>query len=109
MRVRPGRTRSIIAGVMALLVTVVGAWMLASFGGMGGMGMGGGVFTIFLVLWVVVGLAGAAASFYNAFSARGLPLYEIDTEKKADAFCPRCGKPVSSDDQFCRSCGAPLQ
>lgn len=102
MRVRPGRTRSILVGIMALVVMGVGLWMLSSFGGFGGPPWP------FVVLWVLVGLVGAAAAFYNAFSRRGLPLYEVDVEADAEEFCPQCGAPVDPDDQFCRRCGAPL-
>ena len=106
MRIRPGRTRSLMAGIMALLVTVGGVVMLTSFGGFGGPPVA------FLALWVIFGLAGAAAAFYNAFSKRGLPIYEVDVDRE-DAgegeYCPRCGKPVAPEDQFCRNCSASLR
>jgi hypothetical protein len=60
-------------------------------------------------VWVVVGLGGAAAAFYNAFSKRGLPLYEVETDAGSGVFCPRCGQPNEREDQFCRHCGASLQ
>lgn len=109
MRIRPGRTRSILVGIMALVVTVAGVVMLTSFGGFGAFG---GPPTAFIVLWVIIGLGGAAAAFYNAFSKRGLPLYEVDVDREGGEegeYCPRCGKPVASEDQFCRNCGALLQ
>ena len=106
MRIRPGRTRSILAGLMALVVMVVGLWMLTSFGGFGG--LGGPPFP-FLALWVIIGLGGAAAAFYNAFSRRGLSLYEVDLDDKPEGYCPQCGKSLGSEDQFCRHCGASLQ
>lgn len=102
MRIRPGRTRSIVAGIMALVVTVIGLWMLSNFGGIGGPPLP------FLALWVIVGLGGAAAAFYNAFSKRGLPLYEVDVNDDARVFCPQCGEAVGSEDQFCRHCGVSL-
>jgi hypothetical protein len=118
MRIRPGRTRSLLAGIMALVVMGVGLVILTSFGGLGsssgpGSASGfGGPPTAFLALWVIFGLAGAAAAFYNAFSKRGLPLYEVDVERE-DAgegeYCPRCGKPVAPEDQFCRNCSASLR
>ena len=100
MRIRPGRTRSILAGIMILVIMVAGLWMLSSFGGIGGPPLP------FLALWVIVGLGGAAASFYNAFSKRGLPLYELDSDVDTQGFCSRCGKPVGREDLFCRHCGA---
>jgi len=109
MKIRPGRTRSLFVGIMMLLVMVVGLVMMTSFGG-----VTGGRFGPFVIIWVVIGLAGAAMAFYNAFSEEGLPLYEVDVDEEeeyeeAAAYCPQCGKPVSEDDQFCRHCGVPLQ
>lgn len=103
MRIRPGRTRSLVGGILGLAITFVGLWMLSRFGGVGGPPWP------FMVLWVIVGLGGAAVSFYNAFSKRGLPLYEVDTEADRGTFCPRCGKPIGREDTFCRHCGASLQ
>ena len=90
-----------------LLVTVFGLVMMSRFGG-----PTGGVFGPFIIIWVVIGLAGAAMAFYNALSKEGLPLYEVDVEEDeegAGAFCPQCGKPVGEGDQFCRHCGATLE
>lgn len=101
MRIRPGRGRSVFAGIMALVVTLVGVWLLSSFGGFGPPWP-------FLALWILIGLGGAVAAFYNAFSKRGLPLYEVDMEGDTGRFCPKCGKPVDADDEFCRACGASL-
>ncbi len=100
MRIRPGRERSIFGGIAALLVMIVGLAMMSSFGS-----MAGGVPGAFVLLWVLFGLAGAAMSFYNAFSSRGLPLYEVDLNQEAH-FCPQCGKPIGKADKFCRYCGA---
>jgi hypothetical protein len=107
MRIRPGRGRSILAGIMAIVVTLAGLWLLTSFGRSGP--FGGGLPTAFVVVWVLLGLAGAAAAFYNAFSKRGLPLYEVDMDDDTGEFCPQCGKPVGPEDEFCRHCGASLE
>lgn len=106
MRIRPGRTRSLFVAIMMLVVMVVGLIMMTRFGG-----PTGGMFGPFIIIWVVVGLVGAAMAFYNAFSEKGLPLYEVDVEEDEGAtgvFCPQCGRPVGEDDQFCRHCGASL-
>lgn len=113
MRIRPGRTRSLFVGIMMLLVMVVGLVMMSRFGG-----PPGGAFGPFIIIWVIVGLAGAGMAFYNAFTEEGLPLYEVDVEEddldesrrdEGDGpFCPQCGRPVSESDRFCRHCGAPL-
>lgn len=103
MRIRPGRERSLVGGVLALLVMVVGVVMMLSFGGLSNF------LLPFLLIWVLIGLVGAAASFYNAFSPRGLPLYEVDVDQEKDnMFCPHCGRPVDREDEFCRHCGTPL-
>jgi hypothetical protein len=101
MKIRPGRTRSLVGGVVALLVTVVGAVMLSSWTRFDG------TLGIFMIVWVVVGLVAAAASFYNALSERGLPLYEVEMrDEEGRSFCPQCGRPVGAEDGFCRHCGA---
>ena len=95
-----------------VLVTVVGVVMMTRFGG-----PAGSVFGPFMIIWVVVGLAGAAMAFYNALSKEGLALYEVDVDEgegdqrdeEAGPFCPQCGKPVSESDEFCRHCGASLE
>ncbi len=104
MRIRPGRKRSLFAGIVMLLVTLVGLMMMSQYGGM---------FGPFIIIWLAVGLGGSAMAFYNAFSEEGLPLYEVDVEKdeqngEPDGFCPQCGRPVGVGDRFCRHCGAPL-
>lgn len=107
MRIRPGRARSLLVGIMVLVVTVVGLMMMTRFGG-----VAGGMFGPFIIIWVLIGLAGAAMAFYNAFSAEGLPLYEVDVDREDEAgddtgaFCPQCGKPIGHNDRFCRHCGA---
>ena len=103
MKIRPGRTRSILGGIMALAVMGVGLWMLSHFGGFGSPPWS------FVLVWVAVGLGGAAVAFYNAFSKRGLPLYEVDVDAAEKGFCPRCGNAIDSDDLFCRQCGASLK
>jgi len=111
MRIRPGKTRSLIGGILMLVVMIVGLLMMP-----GNLGIGGPIGSsvgIFKILWIAIGLIGAAVSFYNAFSEEGVPLYEVDVgeepESGADAYCPECGKAVREDDRFCRHCGASLQ
>jgi hypothetical protein len=103
MRVRPGKTRSALGGVMVLLVMLLGVVML---GGAGGMGFSTGPF---ILVWVLFGLGASGVAFYNAFSRKGVPLYEIELgDEEAPSFCPHCGRPVGRDDRFCRNCGTPL-
>ena len=99
MKVRPGRERSLLTGVMALVAMAVGLVMMGGLSGRLGW---------FALLWVLIGLGGAAMSFYTAFSRRGLPLYEVDLEEET-GFCPQCGRPVGEGDRYCRHCGTPLR
>ena len=57
---------------MFLVVMVVGLAMMGSFGGKQYFGRmpGFGTFWLFMLLWVFVGLVGAAASFYNRVVAQ---------------------------------------
>jgi hypothetical protein len=96
---------------MMVLVTIVGLVMMNRFGG-----PAGGIFSPFMIIWVVIGFAGAAMALYNALSEEGLALYELDVEDDEEgpngedggAFCPQCGSSVGEDDRFCRHCGASL-
>jgi hypothetical protein len=116
MKIRPGRTRSLITGVMALVVTFLGAVMLSA--------APDGIFGIFRLVWILFGLIAAGAAFYNAFSKEGISLYEIESrqdrsERRDPArpdfepgdvarFCPNCGKPASERASFCKYCGESL-
>jgi hypothetical protein len=83
MRIRPGKTRSLIGGILMLVVMIVGLMMMPGDMGIGG--PVGGAVSIFKILWVAFGLIGAAASFYNAFSEKGVPLYEVDMEGELES------------------------
>jgi len=88
--------------------------VLPSFmGGMVGGPFGGppDIFRIFPLLFFVLTLIIAAASFYNAFSERGIARYEVEIEEGGAGtprFCRSCGRPVAPDDRFCRQCGTEL-
>ncbi len=112
MKIRPGRTRSLIAGILMLVVMTVGLFLMPGPGIVGSMPGMGGALSVFKILWIAIGLIGAGASFYNAFSEKGVPLYEIETDggqqTEDEAYCPQCGNPVGKGDRFCRNCGASL-
>jgi len=115
MRIRPGRTRSLIAGIGALIIMLAGLFMMPGAGTLSPMPGMGRAFGVFRILWILVGLVGAGAAFYNAFSAKGVALYEIDTDDDVDGqsqgetYCPKCGTRVGRDDSYCRKCGAVLR
>jgi hypothetical protein len=76
---------------------------------MGQVGIARGFLAPFMVIWVAIGLVGAVVAFYNAFSRKGVALYEIETDgEQAGAYCPQCGKPIGRGDRFCKHCGATL-
>ena len=111
MGIRPGSRRSLLAGVVMLLVMVASVAMMRSFACPPSR-----VFSAFVIICVPIEVIGASIAFYSEFSKDELPLYELDPPDseesrdlpKAEAFCPKCGRPVSENDQFYRSCGAPL-
>ena len=111
MRIRLGKTQSLIVGAMMLVVTGIGLYLMPTSRLLAGMQEMRNALGIFRILWITIGLIGAGAAFYNAFSRRGMPLYEIETESNAasaGSFCPRCGKPVDRQAKFCRNCGSYL-
>ncbi len=119
MQIRPGRTQSLIGGIAALAVMIVGLVIMSSFntglhsigfGNPGGANAFGNITSIFMIVWVLFGLIGAGVSFYNAFSEKGVPTYEIDLKNQGNSsFCPQCGKPIGDSDRFCKHCGSELE
>jgi ribosomal protein L32 len=103
MKIRQGRQRSLIGGILFLVVCIGGVVMMSRSG------MSHMVWP-FMVLWIIIGLVGAGAEFYNAFSRQGLTLYEVDMDAEAEAthFCPQCGEPIEENARFCKYCGTPL-
>ncbi|MGD2143643.1 MAG: hypothetical protein PVF54_04095 [Anaerolineae bacterium] len=100
MRVQPGRRQSLLVAIAMVLAMAVVLAMIRQFGG-----RPGGAFGPLMTAWMVTGLIGAAMAFYNAFSKKGLPLYEADDESEDDpVFCPECGRLVGPDVQSCRYC-----
>jgi hypothetical protein len=103
MRIRPGRERSLITGILALVITIAGLIIMS--GAPGGFGP-------FLIIWIMFGIVAAAVSFYNAFSRRGLSLYDIEKEDREyddeARYCPNCGKPAGEKASFCKFCGERL-
>lgn len=116
MKIRPGRKRSLVTGILVLVITAFGLVTMSGASGMGFPRMGG-TFALFKIIWLVFGLVAAGVSFYNAFSKEGMTLYEIEPDRESQYgnqaddgnYCPQCGKPVSEDDRFCRNCGAQLR
>jgi hypothetical protein len=93
---------------MAIVVMIVGLVMMTSFGQAGP--RLGSLLGPFKIAWVAITLLGAGLAFYNAFSDRGISLYEVDADGEGQVgFCPQCGKAVGEHDRFCRHCSATLK
>jgi len=126
--IKPGRGPSFMGGVMSLLIGVFGViWTVIA------VGMGGGLFALFGVVFIAVAVVQAIFHFKNAtgknrYSAFDItehgeepdPLnkrfgesadgaydasYGVDTDS---AFCPYCGTPVGGDFEYCNKCGKKL-
>lgn len=115
MKIRPGRARSLITGILMLVVMVVGLFLMPGRSILGPGSPMGGALTAFRIVWIAFGLIGAGAAFYNAFSQKGVALYEIEMDgeeeqprQEGGPFCPKCGRPVAKSDKFCRNCGTAL-
>lgn len=126
--IKPGRAPSMMSGVMSLLVGVFGViWTIVAAS------MGGGIFALFGVVFVVIAIVQAVYSFKNAtgenrYSAFDItdgeeepdPLNErfgasrsvadVSEEPRGDAvrFCPYCGAEASPEFQYCARCGKQL-
>lgn len=124
--IKPGRGPSMMGGVMSIAIGVFGViWTIAAAG------MGGGLFALFGVVFVVVAIVQAVFHFKNAtsekryssfdivdsaeepdplnerFGAKTQPQTAAATAKK-NKFCPWCGAKVDAAFEFCNECGKRL-
>jgi hypothetical protein len=76
LRVRDNPTSSFIGGVVAIVMMCFGAANMQDMGGFG-------------VLWIFGTLAAALASFYNAFSDRGIAKEIIEVDDDRSVAAPR--------------------
>lgn len=109
MKVKPGRERSLYGGVLALVVTLVGTYILLRVGDMGTLEKTlGGPTGMFAVIWLLFGLGTAGAAFYNAYFRRVMAPSEVEAQGAPPVYCPRCGRPVAAEDAYCGHCTARL-
>ena len=125
--IKPGRGPSMMSGVMCVVVGIFGVlWTI------GAASIGGGLVSLFGILFIVVAIVNAVYNFKNATGEQRFSEYDIvDSKEEADplneyfggerpsvesgdcvsedrAFCPYCGEKVESDYRFCAGCGRKL-
>ncbi|MEG1742593.1 MAG: zinc ribbon domain-containing protein, partial [Clostridia bacterium] len=91
--------------------------------------MGGGIFLIFGVMFVVFAIASGAYNLYNAKAKKRFSTFDItengeepdpfneqfsndvkpNNQNKTGMFCPYCGTKFENDHAFCKNCGKKLQ
>lgn len=124
--VKRGRGPSMMDGVMSLVMGVFGLiWtVLAS-------SLGGGLFALFGVVFIVIAIAQAVYSFSNATRKERFSEFDVTTgdeepdplnerfggetreassggKADGDAFCPYCGARVQRTFAYCNQCGRKL-
>ncbi len=123
--IKPGRGPSFMGGIMSILMGLFGVvWTVLA------LGMGGGIFALFGVIFVVVAVVQAVYNFRNATSKNRYSAFDITDngeepdplnerfgspqsgERNQDGvhskFCPYCGTSVGKDYEFCDNCGKKL-
>lgn len=124
--IKQGRGNAFISGIVSIFVALFGLFwtVMASQGGLG-------PFSIFGLLFSVIGIINAIKSFTNAFGKNrhsefdivdqteepdpwnehfGTPTYEDGNKyySVGNSFCPYCGNAVKKDFEFCNNCGKRL-
>lgn len=127
--IKPGRGPSMMSGVMCVVVGVFGVlWTI------GAASIGGGLFSLFGILFIVVAIVNAVYNFKNATNKNRYSTFDIvDGEEESDPlnqrygekdyqqefaqsyegkrdseFCPYCGADVEKEFVFCNKCGKKL-
>lgn len=124
--IKQGRGNSFISGFICIFVALFGLfWTFAVIGS------GGGVFGLFGLIFVAIGILNAVRSFRNAFAKNRESEYDIvdETEESdpwnerfgpvishsnenvynaGNSYCPYCGNSVQRDFEFCNNCGKRL-
>jgi predicted lipid-binding transport protein (Tim44 family) len=126
--IKPGRGSSMMGGFMSIAMGVFGLiWTVLAAS------MGGGLFALFGVVFIIIAIAQAVYNFKNATSKNRYSVFDItDASEETDplnerfgkssefqaqedtshsgetAFCPYCGVGVEDDYEFCHKCGKKL-
>ena len=122
--IKMGREPSFMGGIMGIVAALFGlfwTFMVIS--------SGGGVFGLFGLIFVGIGILNAVRGFRNAFSKNRRSEFDIvdETEEPdpwnerfsspasgneymsvGNSFCPYCGNEVKKEFEFCNNCGRKL-
>lgn len=122
--IKMGREPSFMGGIMGIVAALFGLfWTFAVISS------GGGVFGLFGLIFVGIGILNAVRGFRNAFSKNRRSEFDIvdETEEPdpwnerfsspssgndymsvGNSFCPYCGNEVKKEFEFCNNCGRKL-
>lgn len=130
--IKPGRGPSMMQGIASVFAALFGVvWMILAAG------MGGGLFAVFGIFFVIMAIVQAVYHFKNASGENRYSVFDItdgheepdpfqtkygsaedrkedgaaDKEIYEDAdvsFCPYCGTKVEDDYAYCHKCGKRL-
>ncbi len=120
--IKPGRGPSMMGGIMGIAVAVFGViWTVIAAS------MGGGLFAIFGVVFVIVAIVNTVYNFKNATGKNRYSTFDVTTDEEepdplnerygvnrpyeadtAFRYCPYCGNRVENDHEYCSRCGKKL-
>jgi len=125
--IKPGRGPSMMGGVMNIAAVIFGIfWTITASS------MGAGVFSLFGLVFIAIGIVQADYNFKNATGEQRYSAYDIvesheepdplnerfgeaqsepspDSAKRGESrYCPYCGAAAASDHVYCSRCGKKL-
>lgn len=127
--IKPGRGPSMMSGIVSIAIGIFGViWTV------GAASIGGGLFALFGVVFIIIAIVNAVYNFKNATNENRYSTFDIvDGSEEPDPlnerfggtsyetgqdytgegsggseFCPYCGADVESDFAFCNKCGKKL-
>ena len=125
--IKPGRGPSMMGGVMNIAAVIFGIfWTITASS------MGAGIFSLFGLVFIAIGIVQAVYNFKNATGEQRYSAYDIvesheepdplnerfgeaqsepspDSAKRGESrYCPYCGAAAASDHVYCSKCGKRL-